>query len=181
MIDTARALSSASPTLPIDADSPCSVRDSVNLTDVYLLPAPTSAIRHRRSTTEFADAVEAIAHRAAVNFVAYPVGVPRARRRSHPHRSGPGPVPPPILRWIRSATTPTATAEAPSAIADTPTARRPRSVRWRAGNKSGLRIAAPGPLRTVRATRRCARLKQAARATQGAVRAVWDSHLRGSP
>jgi hypothetical protein len=34
MIDTARALSSASPTLPIDADSPCSVRDSVNLTDV---------------------------------------------------------------------------------------------------------------------------------------------------
>jgi hypothetical protein len=57
MIDTARALSSASPTLPIDADSPCSVRDSVNLTDVYLLPAPTSAIRHRRSTTEFAAAI----------------------------------------------------------------------------------------------------------------------------
>jgi hypothetical protein len=96
MIDTARALSSASPTLPIDSDSPCSVRDSVNFTDVYLLPAPTSAIRHRRSTTEFADAVEAIAHRAAVNIVAYLVGVPRARRRSHPHRSGPGPVPPPI-------------------------------------------------------------------------------------
>ena len=122
MIDTARALSSASPTLPIDADSPCSVRDSVNLTDVYLLSAPTSAIRHRRSTTAFADAVEAIAHRAAVNFVAYPVRVPRARRRSHPHRSVP---------WSCTATddcdgsdlrpTPTATDEAPSAIADTPT------------------------------------------------------------
>ena len=40
MIDTARALSSASPTLPIDADSPCSVRDSVKL-DRRVLAAGT--------------------------------------------------------------------------------------------------------------------------------------------
>jgi hypothetical protein len=138
MIDTARALSSASPTLPIDADSPCSVRDSVNLTDVYLLPALTSAVRHRRSTTGFADAVEAIAHRAAVNFVAYPVGVPRAQRRSHPHRSGPGPVPPPITAMDSICDHPYGNQPRRRQRSRTHRqARRPRSVRLRAGNKSG--------------------------------------------
>src|SRR5664279_1437756 len=52
-MDSARALSCASPTVPIDASIPASRRRSVNRTDVYWLPA--SLLNRNRFNNDYAE------------------------------------------------------------------------------------------------------------------------------
>jgi len=53
MNDSAAALSSASPTVPIDADSPYRARVSVNRIEVYWLPA--SVLNRIRLNTDYSE------------------------------------------------------------------------------------------------------------------------------